>query len=161
MLRLCCCRAEKFHKTRQTFSSFDVFMGDAPLNLEALIEGVTPLMLAVRSCNVKAATALINAGADPYHLCLPLGYNPNSKKASSSSQHNVPWTTPMHTAVERGLVSMVLQLLEADNDVVFMQSYKGFPPAVTLSKPPPPCNPKVHQRYQVRLAWPGLAAQGI
>eukprot|EP00775_Hariotina_reticulata_P001454 gene1454-1796_t len=128
-----------------SFAELDFFLPDMPLHLEALIEGHTPLMLAVKSCNLKAAAALIKAGADPYIMCLPLSYSPNNATAPSSAKQKVPWTTPMHTAVEKGLVSMLNHLLEADSDVVFMQSYEGFPPAETLSKPLPPSDPDVHR----------------
>jgi hypothetical protein len=67
-------------------------------NVDVVHEGVTPLMLAVRACNVNQAKMLLAAGADPLAVCSVAGGN---GAAAAAEQAGEGWSTPLHAAGQR------------------------------------------------------------
>jgi ankyrin repeat protein len=65
-------------------------------HLDVLVKGTTPLMLAIHMGNMKAAKALLAAGADPLSVCV------SSTVASGSLTSQMYWwSTPLHLLVTK------------------------------------------------------------
>lgn len=79
-------------------------------HIDAIIEGTTPLLLAIRAGNVKLAKSLLQAGADPLTVCAAAAACSSTKKSDSSSKSSSSissWTTPLHLAVEMKQVKLL------------------------------------------------------
>lgn len=89
-----CCsahqHARKQHEHHQDKSCLDrlVWLPAKRFHIDVMLEGSTPLMLAVRACNINLAKALLAAGADPLAVCTP--------SSSGAEGSGGEWTTPLH-----------------------------------------------------------------
>lgn len=108
--------------TRRAFAKGRTWAPATNYHIDALIQGTTPLLLAVRAGNVRMAKALLESGADPLTACAATAPS-SSKKADSSSSS---WTTPLHLAVEMNQVKLLQHMvpgLKARSEILKPKSF--------------------------------------
>jgi hypothetical protein len=66
-------------------------------NVDVTHEGVTPLVLAIRACNINQAKMLLAAGANPLAVCSVA----SGGGSSSGGRAGDGWSTPLHAAGKR------------------------------------------------------------